>query len=161
MATLRESPQSQAAAQQPPISELLPLIFRSISTVASFSATTSVVLFQISRSVLRGVFFPLRALLPIAVYILAPVLAFLSLTVDAFIVAPYNLFLHTLRAMHPVYVFCGVAFIVSVVLGFGGRALVMLMKAILLESRGASVVESPGLKRKKSANRRKRVKIEE
>jgi hypothetical protein len=85
------------------------------------------------------------------------------LIVDAFIVVPYNLFLHTLRAVQPVYVFCGVAFIVSVILGFSGRALVMLMKAILLESRGASVVESPGAngKRKQSANRRKSVKIEE
>jgi len=62
-------------------------------------------------------------------------------------------------------VFFEVAFIVSVILGFGGRALVMLMTN-LLESPGASMVELKAQQLSTNTNNvrtvgRKRVKIEE
>jgi hypothetical protein len=163
MTTIRDSPQSQGTlAQQAPISELLPLVSSSLSAVISLSATTAVVLFQLLRSIALGVLSPVYALLPISAYILAPAFVFVSLAVEILILWPYSLLLHILHVVYPVYVFCGVAFIVSVIVGYLGRALIASMKAILLESREAVTMDSPAIsKRKPSQNRRKRVKIEE
>jgi hypothetical protein len=133
----------------------------------SISTTAISVLFGFSKSITRGALWPLTSVtIPIVNYIFAPVFVFLSLTLDALVLTPYSYFLYILHVLYPVYVFCGVAFIISVIIGYGGRATVALLKMVLLEYREREAaqhsVEIPtAVEHRRSVVRRKRVKIEE
>jgi len=85
--------------------------------------------------------------LPIVLYVLGPVIAFLDIAATVFIRAPYNGVVYLLDAIYPLYVFCGVACITGGLLGLVGRVLCRVV--INMAQRGEEKTDRfPPVKRK-------------
>lgn len=162
-------PVTETAASSPPIAALLPIISQFVSATGSIVTTGISFSYQLSKSITHGAFLPINPLISIAAYILAPAFVFIALVADLFVLTPYNTLLHVLHAFYPVYVFCGVAFIISAIVGVAGRVMIALIQTVVMDNgRGGeeerSTDEEPAVvkpERKQSASRRKRVKIED
>lgn len=59
--------------------------------------------------------------IPIILYIIAPFTVFLGYLASAFVFVPYATVVYLLEALHPLYVFCGVACLTGALLGAIGR----------------------------------------
>ncbi|KAF5326249.1 hypothetical protein D9611_000651 [Ephemerocybe angulata] len=69
--------------------------------------------------------------IPILAYIFAPVTVFLGYLFYIFVFAPYSTLLYLLEALHPLYVFCGVACLTGILLGLVGRGVAAVLIAFL------------------------------
>lgn len=164
-------PVTETIAATPPISELLPIISKAVSTAGSVAFSAISFSYQLSKSITHGAFLPITPLISIAAYILAPIFVFVALVTDLFVLTPYSTLVNVLHSFYPVYVFCGVAFIISGIVGVTGRVMIAVVQKVVQdvgrdveEESDFNLDEKPVVvkpERKPSTVRRKRVKIEE
>jgi hypothetical protein len=85
----------------------------------SFSYQASISFLQLTRRFM--------VFIPILVYLLAPFTIFIGYIGHIFIFAPYSTLVYLLDAVHPLYVFCGVACLTGVLVGYIGRTVARLL----------------------------------
>jgi len=73
---------------------------------------------------------------PIILYVVAPLTVFLSYVAWIFVLGPYATIVWLLEALHPLYVFCGVACLTGLVLGGVARYLATVLVESLKNERG-------------------------
>lgn len=104
----------------PPISSLLPLLFSTFSTGSSAISYISGIL----RTISRTLFTPFLAIIPIAFYLLSPIIISSQILFDTFVGMPYRAAVYVLQALYPIYAFIGVACLAGIVVGVGARQVV-------------------------------------
>jgi hypothetical protein len=104
----------------PPISSLLPLLFSTFTTSFSAISYTSGILHTISRIL----FSPFLAVIPIAFYLLSPIIITSQILFDTFVGMPYRAAVYVLQALYPIYAFIGVACLAGIVVGIGARQVI-------------------------------------
>ncbi|KAH0580119.1 hypothetical protein H2248_002925 [Termitomyces sp. 'cryptogamus'] len=120
-----------ATSAPPPLERIIPYVISGISVAVSIaSSVASFAKFCISL-VTRSISF--FSPLPIILYLFAPLIVFLDIVSDIFIRWPRSIVLYLLDAFYPVYVFCGVACIVGVLVGSTGRLVTQVLVDIVAE----------------------------
>jgi len=104
----------------PPISSLLPLLFSTFTTGSSAISYISGIL----RTISRILFSPFLAVIPIAFYLLSPIIISSQILFDTFVGMPYRAAVYVLQALYPIYAFVGVACLAGIVVGIGARQVV-------------------------------------
>ena len=66
---------------------------------------------------------------PIFLYIIAPLTVFVGYLASVFVFMPYATLVYLLEALHPLYVFCGVACLTGALLGVVGRLVAWMVVA--------------------------------
>ncbi|PPQ96628.1 hypothetical protein CVT26_010669 [Gymnopilus dilepis] len=120
------SPSAQTSA---PIVQLVPLL------KAVYSGTLYIT--SLAISLVKPLNFLIFSPIPVFLYVLAPVIVFLQLALNAFVWSPYRVALYLLDALYPLYVLCGVACITGGILGFAAR----MISQILVDNVLAAKVE--------------------
>ncbi|KAF8064445.1 hypothetical protein FPV67DRAFT_1672146 [Lyophyllum atratum] len=106
----------------PPLERILPYVVSIFSAGLSFASALAR-FFTVLLSSSLSFFSPL----PIILYLLAPILVFFDIVTDVFLRWPYQIALYALDAFYPIYVFCGVACIVGVLVGVTGRVVALFL----------------------------------
>ncbi|RXW20363.1 hypothetical protein EST38_g5494 [Candolleomyces aberdarensis] len=96
-----------------PLVKALPYLKASLS----FSYQASIYFLRLAR---------LMVPIPMILYILAPFTVFFGYIGHIFIFAPYSTLVYLLDALHPLYVFCGVACLTGLLVGWIGRTVARL-----------------------------------
>ncbi|KAN0139314.1 hypothetical protein V8E53_002815 [Lactarius tabidus] len=104
----------------PPISSLLPLFFSSLTSGFSAISYTSGILHTISRIL----FSPFLAIIPVAFYLLSPIIISSQILFDTFVGMPFHAAVYVLQALYPIYAFIGVACLIGIIVGLGARQVV-------------------------------------
>ncbi|TFK17809.1 hypothetical protein FA15DRAFT_710436 [Coprinopsis marcescibilis] len=103
---------------------------------------------------LRHLYLPI----PIILYLLEPVTVFLRYLAEIFVLTPYNTVVYLADALHPVYVFCGVACLTGILVGVVGRTLTGMLVATLLPP---VLVEAEPVKDRKGKGKELKPKMED
>ena len=101
------------------------------------------------------------SLLPILLYILAPITTFIDLVTTLFIRLPYQTFIYLADALYPLYVLFGVACITGCLFGYGGR---LIARAIVNSIFGPPIPQSKiveMMRKDMKARGRQQVKFEQ
>lgn len=109
-----------AGPTAPPISSILPLLSSTFFTGFSAISYLSGLFRTLSHSLLS----PFLAIVPIALYLLSPVIISAQMLFDTFIGMPYRAAVYVLQALYPIYAFIGVACLSGIVVGLGARQVV-------------------------------------
>ncbi|GLB44383.1 hypothetical protein LshimejAT787_1700100 [Lyophyllum shimeji] len=121
----------EAAPPPPPIERILPYVASLLSAGLSFASA-----FTRFLSVLLSSSLTFFSPLPLIAYLFAPLIVFLDVLTDIAVRWPHRLALYALDALYPVYVFCGVACIVGVLLGTAGRVVAVFLVQFFVGKEG-------------------------
>ncbi|KAG2144046.1 hypothetical protein BD769DRAFT_1747975 [Suillus cothurnatus] len=108
---------------QPPITQIIPILRATFSLLRTFLSQASRIVIVLAS--------PLLILVPLISRLLAPVILIFHIILDATVYTPYTIASNVAATLYPLYMFCGVACIFGVVLGFLGRFLVTLSNNII------------------------------
>ncbi|KAF9450771.1 hypothetical protein P691DRAFT_809608 [Macrolepiota fuliginosa MF-IS2] len=100
---------------------LLPLIIPHLTSVLRNSAHLALALPVYAYNLLT--YIPWTTLISPVTYLLAPLTTFIYIILGLTLYTPYQFISWLIRALFPLYVFCGVACITGGLLGLGGRIL--------------------------------------
>ncbi|KAF9270809.1 hypothetical protein L218DRAFT_58669 [Marasmius fiardii PR-910] len=120
--TWNETPLGQAVSYLPALGSLL---WRSSLHISRIFLSPVTYL-----SVLKG---PLLAPISIILYVLAPFIVFVQIILGLVVFTPYSAFVYLTDAIYPLYVFCGIACIVGVLMGVLGKLLAMWATVAFME----------------------------
>ncbi|KAH9952008.1 hypothetical protein B0H21DRAFT_817751 [Amylocystis lapponica] len=110
---------SPPAAADPPIVDILRFLFNSSGIALSLLSRLSLFLAAVLATPLAALYHPL-------LYALSPILVFLRLVLDTFVLWPYALLALVFHNLYPFYVFLGVSCICALSVGTGSRIIVRL-----------------------------------
>ena len=130
----------------PPIAKVFPFIYSTFSFILTAIPITIHKLFTLFTPLL-SLIFAFTPLLWILLYAISPLIAFLQLIHHFFIYTPIATAAYLFDALRPVYVFCGVAVIMSCLIGFAGR-IVSLILTEWVTTQMISIREDSSKKRK-------------
>ncbi|TEB25387.1 hypothetical protein FA13DRAFT_1167449 [Coprinellus micaceus] len=126
---------TMAAATPPPISSALPLaeaasqLSAALTKIYPYVKTTTLLALDVAKASWafsqRFMIHPI----PIVLYIIAPLTVFVGYLASIFVFMPYATLVYLLEALHPLYVFCGVACLTGALLGVVGRLVAWLVVA--------------------------------
>lgn len=127
-----------------------------------FTAATSFCFSFVSNAT-RWSFSPFILAFPAVSYLVAPLVAFVAIVVNASILTPLSTAHYLLSSLYPVYVFCGVACITGIVIGMGGRGLAALLTRAFATSEqdGSASTDIPAARGTERRSRRRRLRIRE
>jgi hypothetical protein len=147
---------TMAAATPSPISSASPLaqtasqVSAALTKIYPYVKTTSLLALDVARTSWgfsqRFMIHPI----PIVLYIIAPLTVFVGYLASIFVLMPYATLVYLLEALHPLYVFCGVACLTGALLGAVGR-----LVAWMVVTSVAPEAETTRIKSKKAVGKMK------
>ncbi|KAJ7073381.1 hypothetical protein B0H15DRAFT_806766 [Mycena belliarum] len=131
MTTILETASSPTSS--PALVQALPYATYGASFVVSSALTLIRVVYVALAFVAKAVAHPLILLspFPLLLYVLAPVIVFVQISLDVVWFTPYHAILYLSDAFYPAYVFVGVACITGGLLGISGRLTVLGLNSLL------------------------------
>ncbi|EAU87356.1 hypothetical protein CC1G_02115 [Coprinopsis cinerea okayama7 len=116
------------ALQSPGLTLLLKTLPYLQNAAVYIYQTTLAVLRSSTYFIGRNLYLPI----PIILFLLSPVTVFLKYLLWVFVLGPYHALVYLAEALHPIYVFCGVACLTGAVIGLVGRTLTGMVVATVL-----------------------------
>lgn len=133
---LRDASQRDASQYKAPILKLLPYAQSGLHFAYSTIKSAALRVWQLVLP------------MPLIMYIISPLTVFLHYLGFIFVFGPYSTALFLVEALHPLYVFCGVACLTGVLLGVMGRTIAGFVVNSLLPV--PSVVEEEDVKKEEN-----------
>ncbi|KIP10457.1 hypothetical protein PHLGIDRAFT_230380 [Phlebiopsis gigantea 11061_1 CR5-6] len=132
------TPPTLTMAEVPLMPTPPPIVHFTLLALGFFSKVFSALSFLSSQAwaVTTTTIVPLRLLLSVLstplIYVLSPVIVLANILAQIFLVGPYNLATAFLKAIHPIYVFVGIACIVAAAVGLCARGAVYVLHAFFI-----------------------------
>jgi len=137
---------------------------RELAALANHAfAVTSSFCYSFVASATRWSFSPFILAYPPISYLVAPLLVFVAVVINIFVLAPLSTARYLASSFYPVYVFCGVACITGIVVGMGGRGISALLTRMFTtsEQKWSAPADIPTARGIGRRSRRRRLRIKE